>query len=98
MAKVETQPLSPLNPLTTITEQDRSAIYSRVTGQLNYLLNGPGSFYADGVRRNPEDLLDSLRGLMGQAIPADQPDQASTPTAPDNYLPFGWAGLQALLR
>jgi hypothetical protein len=65
MAKVETQPLSPPNPLTTITEQDRSAIYSRATGQLDYLLNGPGSFYADGVRRNPEDLLDGLRGLMG---------------------------------
>ena len=31
---------------------------------------------------------------------ADQPDQASTPAAPmpENYLPFGWAGLPALLR
>jgi hypothetical protein len=35
-----------------------------------------------------------------QAGPADQPDQASTPGAamPANYLPFGWAGLPALLR
>jgi hypothetical protein len=65
MAGIETRPLSPLNPLTTITEQDRATIYSRVTDELNYLLNGPGSFYADGVQRNQEDLLDSLRGLMG---------------------------------
>jgi hypothetical protein len=35
-----------------------------------------------------------------QAGPADPPDQVSTPGAatPANYLPFGWAGLPALLR
>jgi hypothetical protein len=37
---------------------------------------------------------------FGQATSADQRDQASTPgaAAPDGYLPFGWSGLQALLR
>ena len=35
-----------------------------------------------------------------QDSPADQPAQAWTPVAatPKNYLPFGWSGLQALLR
>jgi hypothetical protein len=35
-----------------------------------------------------------------RSTPADQPAQALTPAAiaPENYLPFGWSGLQALLR
>jgi hypothetical protein len=35
-----------------------------------------------------------------QGSPAAQPDQASMPPAatPENYIPFGWAGLPALLR
>jgi hypothetical protein len=35
-----------------------------------------------------------------QGGPVDQPDQASTPATatPKNYIPFGWAGLPALLR
>jgi murein DD-endopeptidase MepM/ murein hydrolase activator NlpD len=35
-----------------------------------------------------------------QGSPAAQPDQASMPAAatPENYIPFGWAGLPALLR
>jgi hypothetical protein len=44
----------------------------------------------------PSDGNDSF----GQTISAGQPGQASTPAAatPDNYIPFGWAGLPPLLR
>ena len=42
----------------------------------------------------------SIYDRATQASPADQSDQASPPraAAPENYLPFGWAGLPALLR
>jgi hypothetical protein len=41
-----------------------------------------------------------LGNQFGQATLADQPGQASTPitATQGNYLPFGWAGLTALLR
>jgi hypothetical protein len=36
----------------------------------------------------------------GQGSSTDQPGQPTMPgtAAPENYLPFGWAGLQVLLR
>jgi hypothetical protein len=66
-------------------------------GKMQQLLNqyyGRGSAIASGVGSG------GFYNRSGRAIPTDQPEQASTPTAAarDNYLPFGWAGLQALLR
>ena len=48
----------------------------------------------------PGDGSGGFGNQFGQATSADQPDQASMPAAaaPNNYLPFGWAGLQALRR
>jgi hypothetical protein len=48
----------------------------------------------------PDDSSGGFGNPFGQAASAVQPDQASTPTAatPGSYLPFGWAGLQTLLR
>jgi hypothetical protein len=56
-----------------------------------------------GRRRSmnaPGDGSDSLGNQFGQTPPAGQSGQPSTPAAasPDNYLPFGWAGLPALPR
>ncbi|MDB5515324.1 MAG: hypothetical protein JWQ17_2082, partial [Tardiphaga sp.] len=35
MAKIESQPLQPLNPGAAITEQDRSRVYSIIGKELN---------------------------------------------------------------
>jgi hypothetical protein len=60
MAKIESQPLQPLNPDAAITEQDRFRMYSIIGKELNNLLNGSASFYADGVQKDGQSLLSDL--------------------------------------
>jgi hypothetical protein len=97
------QPALPVQNLTTqalwrkgVPEADIGAAISD-PGKMQDLLNqyyGRGSAIASGVGGG------GFYDRSGRAIPTDQPEQTSMPAAatPDNYLPFGWAGLQALLR
>ena len=61
MAKIESRPLPPLNPGASLNEQDRSSVYAMMGKELNDLLNGPASFYADGMRKDPQTLLSDLK-------------------------------------
>jgi len=63
MATIERKPLAPLNALTKITEADRSTVYQAIGKELNYLLNGPGSFFADGVQLDTQNRLSGLEQL-----------------------------------
>jgi hypothetical protein len=60
VAKIESQPLQPLDPGASITEQDRSRVYSIIGKELNNLLNGSASFYPDGMQKDGQSLLSDL--------------------------------------
>ncbi|MGJ4946435.1 hypothetical protein ACQR1W_38170 [Bradyrhizobium sp. HKCCYLS1011] len=56
---IERAPLPPPNaPL--IGEKDRSRIFGLIGQQLQDVLNGPGSYYPDGVKKSPDALMDDL--------------------------------------
>jgi hypothetical protein len=57
--------LPPLNPRISITHADRSAVYDAIKGQLDNILNGPGSYVPDGVQiTDPNARLTRLDGLI----------------------------------
>jgi pyruvate/2-oxoglutarate dehydrogenase complex dihydrolipoamide acyltransferase (E2) component len=97
------QPALPVQNLTThvlrmkgVPEADIAAAINdpeTMQGLLNQLY-GRRSMIAPG------DASGGFGNGADRATSADQPAQVLTPaaTAPENYLPFGWYGLQALLR
>jgi hypothetical protein len=97
------QPALPVQNLTThvlrmkgVPEADIAAAIND-PGTMQGLLN---QLYGRRSMIAPGDDSWGIYNRATQGSPADQPDQASTPgtATPENYLPFGWAGLQALLR
>jgi hypothetical protein len=56
---IEQAPLSPPNA-PTIGQTDQSRIFELVGKRLDVIINGPGSYYPDGVRKAPDALMDDL--------------------------------------
>jgi hypothetical protein len=79
-----------------VPEADIGAAISDPAKMQNLLnqLYGRRSMIAQGDGNN------GVGNPFGQAISVARPGQASTPAAasPDDYIPFGWAGLPPLLR
>ncbi|WP_316204906.1 hypothetical protein [Bradyrhizobium sp. SZCCHNS3004] len=61
---IEQAPLSPPNA-PSIGEGDRSRIFGMVGKQLDDIINGPSSYYPEGIKKNPDALMDDLKGLYG---------------------------------
>jgi hypothetical protein len=64
MAVIESKPLGPIDPKVAITEANRSSVYSLIGKELNYLLNGPGSFYPDGQLKDPQTISSEISMLL----------------------------------
>ncbi len=60
---VQRSPLPPLNS-PTISEADRARVYGAIGKQLNNILNGTGSYYADSVRKSSKDLTSELNDFI----------------------------------
>jgi len=65
MSDIETRPLPPLDARTRITEADRSRVYDLIGKQLDYLVNGPGSYYPDGGRKSPQAIGEDIERFNG---------------------------------
>ncbi len=61
---VQRAPLPPLNS-PTITEADRARVYGAIGKQLNNILNGTASYYADSMKKSSKDLKSELNDFIG---------------------------------
>ena len=64
MAVIKSKPLGPIDPKVAIAEANRSSVYSLIGKELNYLLNGPGSFYPDGQLKDPQTISSEITTLL----------------------------------
>jgi hypothetical protein len=66
MSNIESRPLAPLDARTKIAEADRPKVYDLIGKQLDYLVNGPGSYYPDGGRKSPQAIGEDIKRFKGQ--------------------------------
>ena len=59
---IEQAPLPPPNA-PSIGEGDRSRIFGLIGKQLDDIINGPGSYDPEGIKKNPDALIDELKGF-----------------------------------
>jgi hypothetical protein len=59
---VERSPLQ-LASRPTIGEEDRSRIFRAVGKRLDDMINGPASYYREGMKKAPDALIDDLTGF-----------------------------------
>src|SRR6266568_1108802 len=66
MSDIESNPLAPLDARTKISEADRPKVYDLIGKQLDYLVNGPGSYYPDGGRKSPQAIGEDIERFKGR--------------------------------
>jgi hypothetical protein len=68
MSDIERMPLAPFNARTRITEADRARVYDLIGRQLDYIVNGLGSYYPDGGRKSPETIGEDVGRLKQHVL------------------------------
>jgi hypothetical protein len=61
VSDIRTQPLAPLDARIKITNGDRARVYALIGKQLDYLVNGPGSYYPDSGRKSPQTIGEDIK-------------------------------------
>lgn len=67
MDPIERKPLPPPGAkITTLTEGDRAEFLARANEVIDHYLNGPGSYWDEGPRKDLEETLGAYLGFSGQ--------------------------------